>query len=409
MQMPILKNKMFSGVKNHKIQILLMFIFLLAAPLAVHAYAIEHGNAVYVGKDQTIDGNFYAAGVNVTVDGHVTGDVICAGQSIIINGTVDGDVICAGQNISVPGKVGGSIRAAGSDIDIRGAVARGVMAFGANVNIEKDARISWDVLIGAANTQVRGNMGRSLLGFGANFVLDGGIEKDATLYIGSNKGKPAILTLTDTALIKGNLVYTSAANALISPKAQVKGQTIHSLPSINTNQNNGRGGFGFLGIFIIAVLSALAAGFVMVKVLKHMITETTEAMSAKFWPTIGWGAVWTIIVPIIALILAITVIGLRLAALSIGVWLIVLMISKIIASITIGRLLIDKYWTAKKDSLNWAVTIGIILCWIVFYIPFIGWIASVVAVWWGAGGIIMSMKKFWGMKEVKKPFMSFNH
>lgn len=379
-------------MKKTKLLILLLFMVLLIVPVAVHAYAVEHGSSVYVAKDRTVDGNLFAAGADVTVDGHVTGDVFCAGQSISINGTVDGDVICAGQAISVNGKVGGSVRAAGSNVEIRGQVARGLTVAGANVNLAEGANVGWDALVAAANVNLRGDIGRSLLGAGANYVLGGKISKDTSLYLGGNKAKNMTeLTVLDTAAIGGGLNYMSQADATISPKAQVKGKVTHNLPPVREHrQSNSSGVFG---VFLIALLSALIAGYVLIGFWKKPMLSIADSMASKFWPMVGWGALTMIVAPIIAILLAITIVGFRLTLLMAFSWLVILMLSKIFAAIAVGKWLLGKAWTSQKDSAGWIVAVGIVLSWIVFYIPFIGWLASLIAMWWGAGAILMHLKK----------------
>lgn len=383
-------------MKKFKFKILAMFAVLLLLPAAVLAFTAENGNAIYVGEDRTINGNYYAAGTNVTIDGRVTGDVFCAGQSIVINGTVEGDVICAGQSVSVGGTVGGDLRVAASDINIRGTIERGATVAAANVSIEKDARVGWDVLIAAANVQIRGELGRSLLGGGANYVLGGKINGDVDLYMdsGSMKNKSYGLSVGDTAVIGGRLAYRSVTDADISEKAQISGEVTRK--TIKQHGMKKSGIAGFFTVFALSVLSALAVGWVLIRLWKTPSVEMTENMFAKFWPALGFGSLVFILTPIVVIILAITLIGIRLAFLLIWTWLIVLMLSKVVAGIAVGRLLLRNFWTAKKDSLNLAMFIGIIISWLVFYIPIFGGLLSIAAILWGMGGLVMYLKAQYG-------------
>jgi len=364
---------------------------LVLLPASVLAFAAENGNMVYVGEDRTIDGNYYAAGASVTIDGKVTGDVFCAGQSIAINGVVEGDVICAGQSISVNGKVGGSLRVAASDINVRGSVARGITVAAANVSVDKDAKVGWDALIAAANVQIRGELGRSLLGAGANYLLGGKINGNVDLYLDNNmKNKTAELVVADTALIAGQLSYRSTTDASISGKAQIKGEVIHK--TLQAGRPKKPSGGGIFAMFILAVASALVVGWLLIGLWKKPVIEMAENMTRKFWSTLGIGFAIAVLTPLAAIILAISMVGIRLALLLIWSWLILLMLSKIVAGIAVGRAVLRNMWTSKKDSLGTALIIGVILSWIVFYIPVIGWIISCVAAWWGLGALVLHLK-----------------
>lgn len=378
-------------MKNFKpIFFTLLFLFFLS-PIAVMAFTAEKGNSVYVNETKTIEGNYFAAGANITIDGHVTGDVFCAAQSVVINGIVDGDVICVGQSISINGKIGGDLRAAGSDINIRGTIERGISVAAANLNIEKSGRIGWDALIAAANAQIRGELGRSLQGAGANIILGGKIAGNVDLYLDDNqKNKNNELNVGETAEIGGQLNYTSKTDAKISEQAQIKGEVVHKAFPIRKERRSEGG--GYVAFMIIAILSALIVGAVIAKLWRAPIIEFTENMIKKFWPTLGWGLVITIVTPIVTFLIAITVVGARLALIIFSAWMFIMMFSKIVSAIAFGRWLVKNYWHNKKDSLVTAMVVGIIISWILFYIPFIGCLISFVAMTWGMGALVLYLK-----------------
>lgn len=381
-------------MKNFKSVFFTLFFLVLLFPISVFAFTAEKGNAVYVGETKTIEGNYFAAGTNVTIDGHVTGDVFCAAQSIVINGTVDGDVICAGQSVSINGKIGGNLRSAASDINIRGTIDRNISVAGANVNVEKSGRIGWDALIAAANVQMRGELGRSLHGAGANYILGGKIAGNVDLYLDSNqKNQNNELNIDETAEIGGQLNYTSISDAKISEQAKITGEVVHKeFPITKDKKSKDSGKAGFL---LIGLISALIVGMILTKYWRSPILEITSSMAKKFWPTIGWGLLVIIVTPIIALLLAISIVGARLALIIFSAWMFIMMFSKILSAIAIGIILVKKYWQSKKDSLTSAMVTGIIISWLVFYIPVIGTLVSFVAVWWGMGGSVMYLKKMY--------------
>ena len=57
------------------------------------------------------------------------------------------------------------------------------------------------------------------------------------------------------------------------------------------------------------------------------------------------------------------------------------------SAVAIGKKITQAYWKSKQDSLIWQVIIGVVLMWILFAIPAIGWIISGVSLVWGLGGI----------------------
>lgn len=387
--------------KFRKIFFLLGFALLLILPVSASAFATKTGDIIYVGKDEVVEGNFYAAGSSITVDGKVTGDVICAGQTININGTVEGDVICAGQTIGINGPVNGNVRAAGNTININSAVGKNVMAFGAAVIVGANGSVGWDMLLAGAVGEIRGKIGRDLHGALASAVISGEVAGNVKLQIddriqkekkGISVNNESKLSITDTAKIGGVVSYTAANDANIAAGAFIAGKITKSEPKIrNGAKNDFKALWGLFGLY--SIFSALVIGLVLISLWRDEIKKITDKMMEKTGPSIGWGIIVMLLTPIIAVLLLVTLIGIPLAGLLMLFWLIALWLSKIIVGIMVGRQLLEKLWKDKKDSMIWAMIIGIVITQIIFSIPLIGWPLCLMAAWWGLGGIYLFFKK----------------
>lgn len=381
---------------------LLFCLALLLLPFTASAYAVKTADSVYVPKTETIEGNLYAAGANVTVEGKVNGDVICAGQAINISGEVAGDVICAGQTINITGNVGGSVRAAGNSININGKVSRNVMAFGAAVLLSGSSNVGWDALVAGANIDILGKIAGDLHGAGANFNLAGEVGKNVSLKIDNRvkAEKPGLafkengsgLKIGPGAVINGELKYTSGQDAAIDAKAVIKGKVTHNLPAV-TAKKSGLANLGWWWGRLISLFSALVIGLVLISFWREQIIKTTDLMLKKAGASFGWGVLVLLLTPIAAVILLVTIIGIPLSFILMALWLIALYLSKIFVGILIGRSLLSNYWAKQKDSLILAMIFGIIIAYIIFALPFIGWILALLAMLWGLGGILLSFKK----------------
>jgi len=386
-----------------KTRLLIIFFlsFVLAMPVAAQAFSVKTGDSVYIAEGEVVEGSLYAVGSNITVDGTVRGDVICAGQTINIKGKVDGDVICGGQAINIAGQVGGNVRVLGNSINLGGSTARNVNAFGASIVLDKSAEVGWSMLITGATAEIRGKIGSDLYGACAKTTIAGEIGKDVRIRLDdrmrakkegvNNQKRGELLTISEGAKIGGNVTYTGSNTAVISDKASVAGEVKHNLPKLVKEEN-----FKFTGWVwgrLYSIFAALVVGLVLISLWRKQIMELTDNMLKKTGASIGWGAVVAIMAPIIAILLVITIIGIPLAMILTGVWLISLCIGKILVGIMVGRAFLDKFWQKKKDSLIWAMIIGIVICWIIFSLPILGWLLGLVAVWWGMGGIWLYFRK----------------
>ncbi len=391
------KNKS-NGVKKI---IIFVSLFALLLPVMVLAVTVKANSSVYLAKGDTIDGNLFAAGQTITIEGKVNGDIYCAGQSINISGEVTGDINCAGQSINITGPVGGSVRTAGNAISVTNKIGHNFMAAGATVMASANANVGWDMLVAGATAEVRGNVGKDFYGAVANATIASQIGGNVNLILsdkiksgnqGININNDSGLTLAKTAKINGNLTYRSYNLATIESGAVVSGNTTHNLPKVSQAQR----GFNILTWFwfrLFSIFSALIIGLVLITLWREEIKKITDLMLSKIGSSIGWGVILMILTPILTVLLFITIIGLPLGFIVIGLWGIALMISKILVGIMVGRSVLNSLWTAQKDSLIWAMIIGIIITYLIYSIPFLGWVLALVAMWWGLGGLWQYFKK----------------
>lgn len=383
-----------------KVFLIIPCLIILMLPLSVWAYQTKTGTSVYVNKDETVAGNLYAAGMNITVDGKVNGDVICAGQTININGEVAGDVICAGQVININGKIGGSVRSAGNAVMINNSVARNVMAFGASVILGDKAEIGWDVLTAGAVVDIKGKINGDLTGAGANYFINAEIKKNVKLILDAqsqkakNKTDQELVTITKDAKIGGDFIYTAASDAKIEDGAKITGKTERLEPKLKASKKTVAMTSVWSGI--VCLFSSIVVGLILITIGKRQLKDTFEIMNKKIWPTLGWGLVVAFIGPIVLILLMITIIGIPLALIIGALWLIALYISKIITGLLIGQWLLIKFWKSKKESMIWALVIGIVIVCLISPIPVIGWLFAFIITLWGLGGIwqyLLSLKK----------------
>lgn len=388
-------------MKNTSILIALSFIILAAAvPAAAQAYSVKTDNSVYVSREETIDGTLYAAGNSVIIDGAVTGDIFCAGQTITINGSVGGDIFCAGESVTVNGATLGSIRVVGNSVNITASTSGGIQAFGATISLGPDASVGRDMLIAGAVADIRGDINGYLHGAAGSVIVGGRVGQDIKLRLderikgekyAENYSGPKPLRILPEAMIGGNIYYISGIIGEISEKAGIGGEIGHSFPKKNISKND----LAAAAIWgrIIFVFAALVVGLVLISIGREHVTALSNLMTEQGASTIGWGMIVMFLTPIISLLLIFTLIGIPLAAILLSLWLILLYLSKIIAGIAIGRLLVKKIWGQEKESLTWAMVLGITLSWLAFSLPVVGWILTLAAFWWGLGGFWLYFKK----------------
>ncbi len=376
--------------KKKLLAIFFTLSFVALMPFATKAFSVKSGESVFTPKDQIIDGNLYAAGSTITIDGQVTGDVVCAAQTVNISAKVDGDVICAAQTINITGDVLGNVRVAGNFINLSGTVGRNMNAFGASVIMSEKGKIGWDLLVAGVQTEIRGQIDGNLHGSAKYMTMAGKVAKNLDIRIDSNleKKDQGRLEIIDTGSVGGDVIYTGVNEAKLV-KEKVRGRIIHNLPEGSNNKMF----LAFVWGRIYAIFSALLVGLVLLSLWRKQLVVITDKMWHKVGVKIGFGAIIMLLTPIVALLLAFTFIGIPLALVLMALWLVALFVARVIFGIMVGRFIMKKIAHKETHRLLLEMTIGVVACAIVFALPFLGWLAGMVAIWWVLGSLWQQYQK----------------
>jgi len=359
-------------------------------PLATKAFSVKSGDSVFNPKDQVIEGNLYAAGSTITIDGQVTGDIICAAQTVNISAKVDGDIICAAQTINISGEVLGNVRVAASSINLSGTVGRNLNAFGASVILSDKAKVGWDLLAATPRLEMRGEVNGSLHGSIKDLLIAGRVGKNVDVRVDDNleRSDKGTLEITDSGKIEGDVIYTGINEAKLV-KEKVSGRIIHSLPESGTNKMV----LAFIWGRIYAIFSALLVGLVLLCLWRKRVLSLIDKMEHKIGENIGVGAILMFLPPIAAVILICTFIGIPLALILMALWLMAIFIGRVVFGIMVGRFLLKKMIHRQTPKLFLEMTIGIVVCSVVFTLPILGWMGAMVGTWWVLGALWFQYKR----------------
>lgn len=363
-------------------------LFSLAAPLDVFAYEVKRGPSVLVGKDEIIDGNLFAAGSNIQIDGTVRGDVFCAGQTISITGLVEGNVFCAGQTMSISSQIDGDLVGAGQSLNFRGDIARNLVFAGQSITTDSSSGVGWQAILAGETIDLGGQIDRDLLGAGSKFRISGNVGRNADLWLDrSGRGS---LVVAPTGVITGDLTYHARSEAQLEAGSQVIGKT--DFRKLDFRPQRPPQG-AWIGKWLYGAVSSFVIGLLFIllwpKRLQDLLDEMKKGTKANF----GWGLVLALLSPLVALLLAFTLIGLPLAVLIVLSWLILMWLSKILVAAYIGRLAVEKWLPSKRSNLYWMLALGVLIAYFFYGIPFIGGLISFVAVIYGLGSLYLYVEK----------------
>lgn len=366
---------------------LLVALPVLGFAAVAHAQSFQTGDSITVGQNETVDKTLVATGRTIDIAGTVNGDVFCAGQTVTITGTVNGDVMCAGQDVSISGRIDGSVRLAGQSVTVSGTIMHNLTAAGQNVSIESDGKVMADVMVGAQDTTINGMVGRDLAAGSTNITVNGEVGRDI-------QSQGLNLTLGKSAVIGGSIAYVSTNTLSQADGARVAGTIKRTEPAKQAQPVELgaiiRGGFWFMVYLFFALLSvAILLALIMPQTF-HAVTESAMRSPLK---TVLIGLAGSIAAPIIICVLMFTVLGIPFSFVVLTAWMLALALAGPFAAYYFGRLLWLLAAGKPGDNALLIMLVGAVGLLILYFIPFIGFVTTILAMWFGLGMLLLQVPK----------------
>ena len=221
--------RVFRGKRAFSWQGVVAFAALLCfATAGVVAHTLETADNINISSLHNIEGDFYAFGNDIQIDGTVEGDLFAASsQSVSIRGDIGGSANAAAMNtVTFSGHSVGSARLAGSQVQIYGSSGRSLLAAASDaVMINQGAVIEEDAGIVGNKVHIDGWVKRNVKIDAHTVTISGQI--DGILNVKADK-----ITIVPPAVVSGRVIYESELkdNLVIEPGATVTGETTWKEP-----------------------------------------------------------------------------------------------------------------------------------------------------------------------------------
>lgn len=341
-------------------------------------------------------GDEYVFGGSVRIDQPINGDLLAAGGNVDVEAQVAGDVVLAGGQLRIAAPVGGSVLGGGGRLVIDAPVGRNVRVGGGQVEFNPKSVVAGNLTVGGGQVSLRGEVKGSVTVGGGRVTIDGPIGGDVDSAAGSLKlgpnariaGKLRVRSGSeierDAAAQVGSLEQLSAAHGRHSDGAHGKEQR-EEPPS---RRWSGPGWLWTGGMMLLAV--GLAAAM-----------PATSRRVASIWrERFGWSLLWGFVaivcVPIAALIVAITVIGIPLALLGVLLYGAALLVAYAVSGLALGQWALQRWREPDADRRAWrlaAAALGVFAVALLGSLPFVGGLVALLAVCAGLGAIVQLVRR----------------
>lgn len=370
--------------------IAVLLIGLGTARLPVSAVQLKAGENVSIPAGTSTPDDVYGFASKVDVAGKVIGDVVAAGGQVSVSGTVTQDVMVTGGDVRFSGKAGDDLMVAGGSVTVSGSVAEDATITGGQITFAKDTKVTRDLLVAGGSIALRGSIGRDAKISGGQVELDGPIG-------GSVQVDAQQLTVGPNAVIKGDLTYTSKQKPQISPLAKITGKTIEKPAPARPKPICAFGCKAAWWLLGFAML--LVVGLVAIRLAPRAAELSADAVVGKFWLSLLAGFLLLTVMPIVAVIVMCTVLGLPLGAIMFAAYFIAVYLSRAFVGLAIGRWLFKRFGN-ERVSPYLGLLVGLIVLWLLIAIPFVGGLIHLLALMVGLGALATT--RYTMMKDLRR-------
>jgi cytoskeletal protein CcmA (bactofilin family) len=367
-------------------------VTLLLPVAAPPAAALERRSeeAVVVRADETVNDDLFASGKSVRVDGRVRGDVFAFAQNVTVTGVIEGDLITAGAQVVLDGEVKGDVRAAGHTVQLNGVVERNVLGAAQLLQLGSSGRVGGNVIGASETLSLAGDVGGSVTGAGETVELQGRVGRGADLALQS-------FTFGPRARIGGDLTYHAheelsvPANAVAGSVRYVPVQ--HEKPDMARPQER----FNALGNFLSLTWLAGSAvvGLVLLRLFPRFAAEFLAVLETQPLPSLGLGVLAMIGTVPLAILAALTVIGLPVALLLGAGYLGGMLVGWLFLALAAGSIMVGLVRKGRPWHPSWAFLLGLVVLYVLTRLPFLGGLVTFVGLAFGLGAFLVALYRTW--------------
>lgn len=358
-----------------KFAVVLVAVVLAGAPFLAHASTFVGQDSYSTPTQERVAGNLYVAGGTVMVGSEVGGDLVMFGGTLTTTGRVDGDLAAGGGSIQLLGPVNGDVRVAGGQVTINDRVGGELLVLGGTVHLLANSVVQGDIHVIGGQVVIDGTVQGSVRYFGGRLTINGTVQGNVNakasekLIIGSN------------ANIGGALTYQSPQEAQIADGAHISGVVSYKpMTELRVNKQAPRLAlFAIIGMLTaIKTLACLGMVLLVVWLWRRSASDVLQEANDHFWPSLGRGLVYTILVPIAAILLIVSFIGLIPGILLLLGYFSLMIVVKVLSGIFLGAW----FWAVMKKrpalQITWVnAIIGMLALELLGLIPIIGWIIQI--------------------------------
>ncbi|HEV3475639.1 MAG TPA: polymer-forming cytoskeletal protein [Actinomycetota bacterium] len=144
---------------------------------------LRAGGQIVIPPQETVQGDLYAMGGDVRIEGTVEGDLVAMSGQVQVSGAVGGDLLVAGGTVDISGQVDGDARVGAGQLTVGGSIGEDLFAGTGQATITSSGEVGEDFVFGTGQTTLDGQVADDVLGGTGRYVRRGSVggTEDVTI------------------------------------------------------------------------------------------------------------------------------------------------------------------------------------------------------------------------------------
>jgi hypothetical protein len=321
------------------------------------------------------DDDLLTAGRTVHVQRAIGGDLAVAGSRVEISGPVEGYVMAAGGDVSVNDSVANDVWAAGATVSLTGPVGDNAWLAGRTVVVRPEATVGGSANLAGQSIEVLGPVKRNLR-VGAESVTLG------SEVAGSVEVRAERVRVLPGAVIHGDLVVSGPRPPEVATGARVLGQTTY-----RSTERERAPVTGWLSWWLWSFLAIFCLGAAALAVSSRGV----ERVAVRVWQrpvnTAVAGIVGLLLIPLVAVLMAVTIIGIPLAIVLLALYGVIVVLSCVFVAYRVGGWMFT--WRPQTRPYP-QLAAGALIVTVLATLPWIGWVVQGLVLMLGSGALLLT-------------------
>ena len=328
-----------------------------------------NNNVATVDENSWINNDLYEVGDKVEINKVVDGNVFVVAKEVVISSEIGGDAFIVAQKITIDGGyIYSNLFAAAQEIVVNGIV--------------------YDVYA-VANTFTLGSDGyvyRDLKATANTINLDGKIRRDAYLT-----GVSFNINAENGNIIGGNLNYT-ATNQISVPEGAVAGNVNYTAEKVEEVNVSNRV-FDYISNLVNQLVLTLAIILLAIWLAPKFVERVSNMTTKSALANLGWGALVPIVSVVAIVLLLISHIAVSVAIPAMFIFISICICGTGVACIYFGNLFMKLVKWEGNLKLAISSVIVSLAIWVVGFIPYLGWLITLLVSLFGIGTLVVNVIK----------------